>query len=269
MKQNKITFHGDGVKIKIAIITIDDPIYVPQVIKELVNKIPKKMEIKSITVLPAVPKKFSKLGFIHYQHRLMGTVQFSKILKNYLNKKIKNFLKIDGMNVICENYKIDLIKNLSTTTKEYQQILKNNKIDVIVSIASPEKFNAELINSPKKACINVHAGKLPKYRGINPTFWALFNRESNSAVTVHHISEKFDDGNILNQEFFDLKNISSLDQAYKKIIKITPKIIIKTLEEIEKGTVNEKINDSTNSSYFSFPTIEDGKEFRKKGLKFI
>lgn len=269
MKQNKMTFHGDGVKIKIAIITLDEPIYIPQVIEGIIKNSSKEIEIKSITILPTIPKKFSKLGFLLYQQKLMGRIQFSKILISYLKKKIQNFLEIQGISVICKKNNITLVKKESISTKEYQKFLKNDEIDVLISIASPEKFSGELISIPKKACINVHAGKLPKYRGINPTFWSLLNEEPDSAVTVHHISEEFDDGNILNQEFYDLQGINSLDQAYQKILGITPKIILKTLEEIQKGKTKEMINDSSKSSYYSFPTIEDGEKFRKLGLKFI
>lgn len=269
MKLNKMTFHGDGVKIKIAIITLDEPIYIPQVIECIIKKSSNEIEIKSITILPTIPKKFSKIEFMIYQQKLMGRLQFSKILIKYLKKRIQNILKINGINIICEKNNIVLIKSKSISTKEYQKLLKNDEIDVLISIASPEKFNTELINIPKKACINVHAGKLPKYRGINPTFWSLLNKEPDSAVTVHHISEEFDDGSILNQEFYDLQGITSLDQAYQKVLDITPKIILKTLEEIQKGMIKEMINDTSKSSYYSFPTIEDGKKFRKMGLKFI
>jgi len=183
--------------------------------------------------------------------------------------KIKNWLRLEGISVTCKKNNIMFVKEKSISTTKYLDFMKNDEIDVIVSIASPKKFNKELIEIPKKACINIHAGKLPKYRGINPTFWTLLNNESNSAITVHYITEKFDDGNIINQKFFDLQNISTLNQAYQKILKITPKIIIKTLEEIQKETINETINDSKKSSYYTFPTIEDGKKFRKMGFKFI
>ena len=269
MKPNKIIFHGDGVKIKIAIITLDDPLYVPLVIEETVKKLPKQIEIKSITVLPAIPEKFSTFQFMLYQQRLMGTTQFCKILGNYLIRKMKNFLRINGINVTCKKYKITLVKVKSISSKNYLDFLKNDQIDVIVSIAAPKKFNKELIEIPKKACINIHAGKLPKYRGINPTFWSLLNKENTSAVTIHHITENFDEGTIINQEFFDLQNFTSLDQAYQKIVKITPKILIKTLQDIEKGIIKETKNDFKDGSYYSFPTIDDGKKFMKKGLRFI
>ena len=53
-----MTFHGDGVKIKIAIITLDEPIYIPQVIEGIIKNSSKEIEIKSIKILPTIPKKF-------------------------------------------------------------------------------------------------------------------------------------------------------------------------------------------------------------------
>ena len=38
-----MTFHGDGVKIKIAIITLDEPIYIPQVIEGIIKNSSKEV----------------------------------------------------------------------------------------------------------------------------------------------------------------------------------------------------------------------------------
>jgi methionyl-tRNA formyltransferase len=42
----------------------------------------------------------------------------------------------------------------------------------------------------------VHGGKLPEYRGPQPVFWEILNRETEGAVTVHRMDEQFDHGPI-------------------------------------------------------------------------
>jgi methionyl-tRNA formyltransferase len=57
-------------------------------------------------------------------------------------------------------------------------MLKNDNVrrvlrssyEVILSVASSRIFDKEILSIPRLACINVHAGKLPKYSGVNPSF---------------------------------------------------------------------------------------------------
>ena len=43
-------------------------------------------------------------------------------------------------------------------------------------------------------------------RGVNPVNWALKNNETSHGVTLHHISEGVDSGDIIDQEFFNINN---------------------------------------------------------------
>lgn len=109
----------------------------------------------------------------------------------------------------------------------------------------------------------------PRYRGINPSFWSLLNREKQSAVTVHYMNNKIDDGDIIRQDVFDIEGITSLHDLYMKILEISPKTIIASLIAISKGIVKTVENESSKATYYSFPTRKEGKKFRSLGLKYI
>lgn len=46
-------------------------------------------------------------------------------------------------------------------------------------------------------CINLHASLLPEYRGASPIQAALLNGDDETGVTLIHMNEKMDEGNIL------------------------------------------------------------------------
>ena len=121
-------------------------------------------------------------------------------------------------------------------------MLKSLNADIILSIAASRIFDKDILSIPRLACVNVHAGKLPKYRGVNPSFWALLNREKESAVTVHYMNELIDDGEIIHQDVFDIGGLTKLHEVYMKLLEIAPRTVITSLISIENGTVQTKKN---------------------------
>lgn len=74
-------------------------------------------------------------------------------------------------------------------------------------------FSRDLINR-FEVCLNFHPSILPYYRGPVPSFWVLHNREYKSGITLHRMTEKIDQGEILYQEVINIKDDdteSSLD----------------------------------------------------------
>ncbi len=57
-------------------------------------------------------------------------------------------------------------------------------------------FTNETI-SKFKSLINFHGSLLPLYRGPVPSFWCIKNGEKETGYTIHKVSERIDDGDIL------------------------------------------------------------------------
>src|SRR5215510_15223848 len=69
--------------------------------------------------------------------------------------------------------------------------------DVLLSFAFPYRLPLEILRVPRLGGFNVHGGKLPEYRGPQPVFWQIVNREREGAVTVHRMDEEFDRGGVV------------------------------------------------------------------------
>ena len=55
----------------------------------------------------------------------------------------------------------------------------------------------------------------------------------------------------------------------KKTKYIGGEIMVKAIQDISNNSVNPIPNDTTKGEYYTWPTVEQGKEFRKKGKKLI
>src|SRR5262249_43152347 len=82
---------------------------------------------------------------------------------------------------------------------EFLDRLRALDVELIVSIACPQKIGAELLALPKHGAINLHGSLLPRFQGMLPSFWVLARGETTTGVTVHWMNEAIDHGDILLQ----------------------------------------------------------------------
>ncbi len=118
-------------------------------------------------------------------------------------------------------------------------------------------------------CINVHGAPLPKYRGMMPSFWALQNGENKTAVTVHDLEAKLDDGDILVQQEVEIAPDETWDSLVRKTKAQGAQALILAIKQIKEGTVHRKANREEDATYYSFPTAKDRKAFLQAGRRFF
>lgn len=64
--------------------------------------------------------------------------------------------------------------------------------------------------------INLHAGRLPQYRGGSPLNWQIINGESLIGVTIHQLDGGIDTGPILASGSFSLAHDEGIKEAHQK-----------------------------------------------------
>lgn len=203
--------------------------------------------------------------------QIYGFCQLLKVLSIYFSRKMLDtiFGRTYSISRVAKKNGIEIIQTDSLKHQWFLNKLKNFSLDTIISISSTLIFRDALLSLPRLGCINLHTGKLPKYRGVSPGFWTLLNQEKECAVTVHVMNEKYDDGDILQQDVFDLTGIDTIHKMHLKVIQIAPRTILNSLVALDQGKKSTIKNDSSQATYFSHPTKEDGKKLRALGIKFI
>ena len=157
----------------------------------------------------------------------------------------------------------------SLNSKEFCDYVSGNDTDIIISIAATEIFKKAILDSPKRGCINYHMADLPKYRGRQPLFWALFHSEQEVGISVHEMIEKLDGGPIIAKTFFSVPSTRSLHDLYLKTIKKGPEVLIDAVEKIDSGCEDRILNNDSDATVFRFPTPNEARRFRKQGNTFF
>jgi len=74
--------------------------------------------------------------------------------------------------------------------------------NLIVVVAFGKVLSSEVLNIPRKGCVNIHFSLLPKYRGPAPVQWALLEGNSYTGVSSIFMKEKVDVGELFYRKRF-------------------------------------------------------------------
>ncbi len=251
----------------ILILTQDDPFYLAQQLDYLFSNLPNGAEIVGCVVFDVSPfgKKESIIEKALKTRRIFGNGFFLRYGVKFLLSKLKSSYKVEH---VLKKHGIEKINTEGSINSESSlKKLKSYEPDLLISIAGNQIFKKPLIELAPEGCLNLHTALLPKYRGLMPSFWVLKNDETHTGVSVFFVDEGIDSGPILVQKKVEIGN-----RTQEELIKYTKKLgmdaIIEAIEKIQKGGYVLISNPDEESTYFSFPSREDVKEFKKAGKKF-
>jgi methionyl-tRNA formyltransferase len=160
------------------------------------------------------------------------------ISKKNLNPKVIDFLNKNKI-------KFTTIKNLKS--KKIPQIL--NKTDLGLVCGFPHIFKEFQFNIPKYGLINLHAGKLPKYRGGSPLNWQIINNEKYFGISVIKIDKGIDTGNIIFEKKFKLLNRYKIEDLHRIANYFFPKLLYSSIFKLISGKKLKKQNEKKANYY--------------------
>lgn len=133
--------------------------------------------------------------------------------------------------------------------EEFVNELRKINPDVIVVVAFGQILSKEILDMPKYGCVNVHASLLPKYRGASPIQWAVIDGCEYSGVTTMMMNEGIDTGDILLVEKVKLDSKETGGSLFDKLSGVGADLLVKTLDELEKGTVKPVKQNETEATH--------------------
>lgn len=257
----------DKRKLKIFLITQADPFYLGKNIRYFLESLPEDILVTGCLISPVSPfgkkETFSKKAFKTLQ--VFGLYFFLRYAFRYLiallrsKDSVENVVKQFGFPIVSL---VGSINSLETISK-----IRETDPDVLISIGGNEIFRSALINLARFGCLNLHTAELPKYRGLMPSFWVLKNQEESTAVSVFFVDEGIDSGPIFVQRKIDISE-QSLDQLIEQTKRLGMDCLLEALRKISLGDLKTIPNDNEKMSYYSFPTKNDVRDFKKARKRF-
>lgn len=138
------------------------------------------------------------------------------------------------------------------------EVLAALRPDLLVVVAYGQYIPSRVISLAPCEAINVHPSLLPKYRGSAPIQWALINGDSLSGVSIIHLAQKMDAGDILRQETYPIDDSDTSGSLHDKLAVFGADLLLKAIDDIRNGTVNRVAQDESRAVEIRKLTKEDG-----------
>jgi methionyl-tRNA formyltransferase len=176
---------------------------------------------------------------------------------------ILHFFK-DGLRKIAKSNKIPFFVTDDINSSESLEQVRRFNPDLIVSLYSMHIYRAEILGIPHLGAITAHPSILPDYRGLEVFFWAMANGEKEIGVSVFKLTPRIDLGLVANDERLPLLQPDGMRRVYSMITESAAKLLIKTIRQIDDGTVSYRVPQGT-GRYFGMPTRDAMQRFWKLG----
>lgn len=136
--------------------------------------------------------------------------------------------------------------------QETADLIESLKPDAIAVVAYGKILPKNIIDMPKYGCINVHGSLLPHYRGAAPIQWSIINGDKVTGISTMFMDEGLDTGDILLQTKVSINDDETSEELKKRLSVIGAELLIKTLKELENGTL-ERIKQDDSQATLSPP----------------
>jgi methionyl-tRNA formyltransferase len=136
-------------------------------------------------------------------------------------------------------------------------VLSAYQADMICVACFSQRIPRVILILPRLGCLNVHPSLLPAHRGPVPLFWAFYEGDEVTGVTVHFMDEGLDSGPILAQERIVIPDGISYAELEMRCATQGGASLAQTVWDMYDGNAHSSPQDEALSSYHPFPAHED------------
>jgi methionyl-tRNA formyltransferase len=260
--------------VRIILVTQEENLYLPGSLATVCAAFPEA--VTCIVSAPAMSTHGGAVrGFVKHV-RLFGVRGTVTIAWRVVWAKVRSRLRspgtdgpFDSIGQVAHAFGVPHYRVADLKGSDFSAALDRHRPDLLVSISCPQIIGRAIRDRLPMGSINVHGAPLPRYRGLMPAFWVLRNGEQETAVTVHDLAAKLDDGDILGQRRVEIRPQDTWDSLVRHTKEAGTELLVEVIRQIRDGTVTRRPNPEPEATYFSFPTAADRRAFLALGRRFF
>jgi methionyl-tRNA formyltransferase len=259
---------------KLEFLTQNDPLYLLPFFEEFFRHYASDFEVVQVSACRVMGKRPRRqlllelawlygLGF----PRLLGRLALARVL-GFIPRS-RDAARFHTLVQLCNACGIPYQEIGNPNTAEFVNAARARQTDLIVSVACPYILKEPLLGLFRHGCVNIHHAPLPRYKGMMPTFWQMYHGEKKVGITIHYMAVKVDEGVALLQDEIEIAPGESLHQLIRRSKRHGAHCLAQVLRQIAAGTQRALTLDHAKASYFTFPTLGQIREFRRRGFRAI
>ena len=130
--------------------------------------------------------------------------------------------------------------------------------DFLFSFYYRSMLKPALLAVATRGALNMHGSLLPKYRGRAPVNWAIVRGETETGATLHYMTEKPDNGDIVAQSAVPILPDDTAKDVFDKVTVAAELTLHGVLPALIAGTAPRRPQDARQGGYFGGRKPEDG-----------
>jgi methionyl-tRNA formyltransferase len=170
----------------------------------------------------------------------------------------KENIWFDSVAELAALHGIPVITPDNPNTPEVVEQIRALQPDFFFSFYYREMLKRELLEIPKRGALNMHGSLLPKYRGRVPVNWAIIKGEKETGSTLHYMTEKPDNGDIVAQQAVPILPNDTALEVFQKVTVAAEMALNNCLPDLLAGRAQAVKQDLSKGAYFGGRKAEDG-----------
>ena len=151
-----------------------------------------------------------------------------------------------------------------------KELLSQLTPDLVMMCGWRQVINKEILSFPSDGFIGFHPTLLPIGRGPAPIINSVISNFTKSGLTLFHVSEGLDDGDIIGQEHFTIEKNDHAQDIYDKVIEAGKKLVVQYFPLIALGKAQRIPQSENNVLVFEKPSLECNRiDFEKESIEQI
>jgi methionyl-tRNA formyltransferase len=118
----------------------------------------------------------------------------------------------------------------------------------MIVIAFGQKIAPHVVDHPRFGSINLHASRLPKYRGAAPINWSIIRGERYTGNSVIRLAERMDAGAILGQSKIPIRDLETAGELHDRLSQDGAACVTCVAQEIFSGVATETPQDESQAT---------------------
>jgi len=136
--------------------------------------------------------------------------------------------------------------------------MRAKNADVALVIAFGRILPKEVLETPRRGCMNLHASLLPRYRGAAPIQWAIESGERETGVCLMQMDEGLDTGPVYAEKRIAITQDETSGELSVRLGQVAAELVRSSLVDAVDGKLVAKPQDHANATLARILRKEDG-----------
>jgi methionyl-tRNA formyltransferase len=120
--------------------------------------------------------------------------------------------------------------------------------DVMVVIAFGQKIADHIVHHPRLGSVNLHASRLPRFRGAAPIHAAILAGEKTTGNSIIRLTQKMDAGDVLAMSELPIGELETTGELHDRLAAGGVPLMLKVLDDLANGQATETPQDHSHAT---------------------